>query len=66
MRCQNALDSIIDTAEVIDDEDVQFVLVGDGVEKKRLMKRVEDLKLTNVTFLPPIGKKKHTETLREI
>ena len=53
----NALDSIIDTAEVIDDEDVQFVLVGDGVEKKRLMKRVEDLKLTNVTFLPPIGKK---------
>lgn len=53
----NALDSIIDTAEIIDDEDVHFVLVGDGVEKKRLMKRVEDLKLTNVTFLPPVGKK---------
>lgn len=53
----NALDSIIDTAEAIDDEDVHFVLVGDGVEKKRLMKRVEDSQLTNVTFLPPVGKK---------
>ena len=53
----NALDSIIDTAEAIDDEDVHFVLVGDGVEKKRLMKRVEDSQLANVTFLPPVGKK---------
>lgn len=53
----NALDSIIDTAETIDDEDVHFILVGDGVEKKRLMKRVEDLRLTNVTFLPPVNKK---------
>ena len=53
----NALDSIVDTAEAIDDEDVHFVLVGDGVEKMRLMKRVEELKLTNITFLPPVNKK---------
>lgn len=53
----NALDSIIDTAEAIGDEDVHFVLVGDGVEKTRLIKRVEDLKLTNITFLPPVNKK---------
>lgn len=53
----NALDSIIDIASVIDDKDIHFVLVGDGVEKKRLMGRAEELKLTNITFLPPVSKK---------
>ena len=62
----NALDSIIDTAEAIDDEDVHFVLVGDGVEKKRLMKRVEDSQLTNVTFLPPVGKKAYRNSVRDL
>lgn len=53
----NALDNIIDTAEFIDDDEVHFVLVGDGVEKSRLMKKAEDLSLKNITFLPPVGKK---------
>lgn len=36
----NALDSIIDIATNIDDSDVQFVLVGDGVEKNNNRKSV--------------------------
>ncbi len=53
----NALDSIIDTAEAITDKDIHFVLVGDGVEKKRLIERAKDMGLENVTFLPPISKR---------
>lgn len=53
----NALDSIIDIANSIADKDIHFVLVGDGVEKQRLIKRVMELKLSNVTFLPPVNKK---------
>lgn len=53
----NNLDSIIDIAIKIEDPDIQFVLVGDGVEKNRLMSRVKDAGLENVVFLPPIHKK---------
>lgn len=52
----NALDTLIDCAQKEDDEKVQFVLVGDGVEKKKLQERVEIDKISNVTFLPPINK----------
>ena len=53
----NALDSIIDTAMVIDDEEVHFVLVGDGVEKKRLTEKAQSKGLNNILFLPPVDKK---------
>lgn len=52
----NALDILIDTAKKIKDENVKFVLVGSGVEKPRLMKRVNDENIQNVCFLPPISK----------
>lgn len=53
----NALDSILETAERINDEQVQFVLVGDGVEKKQLIEKAQCRGLANVTFLPPIPKR---------
>lgn len=53
----NALDSVLDVAVAIDDESVHFVLVGDGVEKKRLVKKAKSMKLDNITFLPPVNKK---------
>lgn len=53
----NALDSIIDIAAVIDDESVHFVLVGDGVEKKRLVEKSKSMGLDNITFLSPVNKK---------
>ena len=33
--------------------DVQFVLIGGGVDRPRLQKRAEEMGLENVTFLPP-------------
>ncbi len=53
----NALDSILDAAKVIDDESIKFVLVGDGVEKPRLIERAEEMGLHNVVLLPPVKKK---------
>lgn len=53
----NALDSIIETANKIDDRDVHFVLVGSGTEKERLVQKVRKMGLDNVTFLPPVSKK---------
>ena len=53
----NALDSLLDVAYRIKDQDVQFVLVGNGVEKPRLMRKAAELKLSNVTFLDPISKR---------
>ncbi len=43
--------------EVQDDQRTHFVLVGDGVEKKSLIKFVEDNHMTNVSFLPPVSKR---------
>ena len=53
----NALESILRTAQQIKDEDIHFVLVGDGVEKANLVKKTKQLNLKNVTFLPPVNKK---------
>lgn len=52
----NALDILIDAAKGMKDDKVKMVLVGDGVEKPRLMKRVLDENIKNVIFLPPISK----------
>ncbi len=52
----NALDILIDCAAKEKDKDIAFVLVGDGVEKQRLIKRTQDEGLDNVYFLPPVPK----------
>ena len=53
----NALDSVLDTAKHCEDKDVVFVLVGDGVEKNRLIKRKTEEGIDNVFFLPSVNKK---------
>lgn len=51
----NALWTIIDAAEVLcNDPRYLCVLVGDGDEKPRLQKMVQERGLTNVRFLPPV------------
>lgn len=51
----NCLMTLIEAAGKMQDDHVHFVLVGDGVEKKRLMEAAEEL--GNVTFLSPIDKR---------
>ncbi len=53
----NALDMLLDAAKEVKEKDIQFVLVGNGVEKERLIKRTEDEKIKNVLFLPPVPKR---------
>jgi glycosyltransferase involved in cell wall biosynthesis len=53
----NGLDYILDAAACLRDRsDIAFVLVGDGMEKPRLRRRAEELKLTNVHFVDYVAK----------
>lgn len=53
----NALDILLEAAKKYNDKDTVFVLVGDGVEKQRLMVRKKDEKIENVIFLPAVPKR---------
>lgn len=47
------IDIILEAAKKLEEyEDIIFIIVGDGVEKPRLVKKAEDMKLKNVRFLP--------------
>ncbi len=52
----NALEMVVDIADNIKDKDIQFVLVGNGVEKQSLVEDCQRKRLENVTFLDPIPK----------
>jgi len=54
----NALDQILDLAKISVNKDMpyNFVLIGDGVEKEKLMHRVDNEGISFVTFLPKITK----------
>lgn len=47
------LDILLDAAKLLRKVNLSFLLVGDGNEKPRLMKRAQELELTNVVFLEP-------------
>lgn len=54
----NDLDVVLKAAELLkEEEDIQFVLVGDGKEKPALIQKAQDLQLTNIHFHPPVAKK---------
>lgn len=53
----NGLDLLLDAAALLRDERrLRVVLVGEGAEKPRLMRRAEAEGLANVTFLDPLPK----------
>ena len=53
----NALDTIIEAASQINNENIAFVLVGQGTEKTRLIEKSKSLNCHNVFFLPNVPKK---------
>ena len=53
----NALENILDAAKNTYDSDIVYVLVGAGVEKKRLIERSKKEKITNVHFLNSVNKR---------
>ncbi|MCK4624671.1 MAG: glycosyltransferase family 4 protein [Phycisphaerae bacterium] len=53
----NGLDYIMDAAQCLKDRnDIAFVLVGNGMEKPRLIKRAEQQNLSNVVFVDYVPK----------
>lgn len=47
------IDIILDAAKKLEEyKDIIFIIVGDGVEKPRLLKKAELIELKNVVFLP--------------
>lgn len=53
----NHLIQILETAELMKDDDVLFLLIGAGMEKENLKKFAEEKELNNVRFVDPVPKK---------
>lgn len=64
MGLAQGLDTVLDCAGLCREAlpDVQFVLIGGGVDRSRLQQRAGEMGLENVTFLPP----RSMETMGEI
>ncbi len=60
----NDLGVVLDAAEeLIDQEEIKFVLVGDGKEKKQLQTEAAARHLDNLLFIPPVPKSRMAEVL---
>lgn len=57
----HSLDFIISCLPEVKYPDIHFLFVGDGAAKNSIVTQATDLKLTNVTFLPPVSKDKVAE-----
>ncbi len=60
----HALSTILQAAKRLRDERIQFMLIGDGPEKKPLMAWANDHRLDNVTFLNPLEPERMPAVLR--
>lgn len=52
----NHLDQILETAQLLKDTNVLFLLIGDGMEKQRLVKKAKSENIQNVRFINPVPK----------
>jgi glycosyltransferase involved in cell wall biosynthesis len=52
----NHLEQIIETGLLLLNTNVLFLLIGDGMEKKRLVALTKEKKLNNIRFLDPVPK----------
>lgn len=60
----NDLEVVLQSANILREEPhIRFVLVGDGKEKLRLIRQAEEMRLSNIIFMPPVAKKEMSEIL---
>jgi glycosyltransferase involved in cell wall biosynthesis len=52
----NHLDQILETAKLLKDTNVLFLLIGEGMEKSRLVKKAINENIQNVRFINPVPK----------
>jgi len=59
----NALDTFIDTAKILINQNITFFIVGKGPEKERFLKRKTDEKIENLFFINPVPKQQVPDLL---
>lgn len=52
----NALNCLIDSAKILEDENIAFLIIGKGPQKEKLLRKINDLNISNVIILEPIRK----------
>lgn len=52
----NHLEQILDASNLLKDTNVLFLLIGNGMEKERLIQKAKDLNIENVKFLDSVPK----------
>jgi glycosyltransferase involved in cell wall biosynthesis len=52
----HSLDFIMKSISKLNDDSFCFILIGEGAEKKNIIKLAKELKLKNVTFIDPVKK----------
>lgn len=52
----NHLDQVLQTAKLLKDTNVLFLLIGDGTEKNKLKALAVDMDINNVRFIDPVSK----------
>lgn len=53
----NHLDQILEAGKLLEDTNVLFLLIGQGMEKKRLIDKAKQMEVVNVRFHDPVPKK---------
>ena len=60
------LDFLINVAKEISNQDIVFLLVGDGMERKKIQEMIDDYSLKNVIIKPFVSKEDYPYLLKEI
>lgn len=63
LGAKQGLDLILETAALMQNQQVLFVMAGDGAQRRRLEKVKEILSLTNVVFEPVLSQSEHSALL---
>ena len=53
----NHLDQVLEAGKKLEDTNVLFLLIGQGMEKERLKQKAKQMNVSNVRFLDPVPKK---------
>lgn len=53
----NHLEQVLDAAKLLEDTNVLFLLIGQGMEKARLIRRAQEMQVNNVWFHDPVPKR---------
>ena len=59
------LNTIIKSAEILKDYPINFIMIGDGLDRKKLKDSVNHKKLNNITFYKPIERKKLIKMIKK-